>query len=65
MMLGWLLLPLLLLGGIAALVGWRPQGGGQRQEGTHPTPEEILKQRYARGEISREEYERMRQDLYG
>lgn len=63
MMLGWLLLPLLLLGGIAALVGWRPQTGGQRQEDTRLTPEEVLKQRYARGEISREEYERMREDL--
>jgi len=63
MMIGWLLLPLLLLGGIAALVGWRPRSGEQPREDIRSTPEEILKQRYARGEISREEYERTREDL--
>ncbi len=31
--------------------------------GSGPRPREILDQRYARGEISREEYERMKQDL--
>jgi len=33
--------------------------GGTRTE----TPLEILKRRYARGEISKEEYERMKKDL--
>ena len=63
MMLGWLLIPLLAIGGLAALLGWRPQAGGQPWGGTQPTPEEILRQRYARGEIDREEYERMREEL--
>lgn len=30
----------------------------------HATPEEILRARYARGEISRDEFERMMQDLW-
>lgn len=63
----WLgaLLPLVFLGLIAFgvyyfLVGVRPTPSG-------PTPSsrslEILKERYAKGEITKEEYERMRQEL--
>ena len=38
---------------------------GNRNEGTLPANSamEILKQRYAKGEISQEEFERMKQDL--
>jgi putative membrane protein len=64
MMMGWiLLLPLLVIGIIAAVLGWRPQGGGHSQVDTRSSPEEILNQRYARGEINREEHEQMREDL--
>lgn len=33
------------------------------QEGSPETPLDILKKRYARGEIDREEYERLKRDL--
>lgn len=35
----------------------------QNQSGSHPTALELLAQRYARGEITREQYEMMKQDL--
>lgn len=64
MMMGfWLIVPLFLIGVVAYALGWRPQ---INQTGTVPpsqTPEEILKARYARDEISREEYEQISQDL--
>lgn len=53
--------------GIVLLVTWIAQQPGRRiPAGGMPPQEEpltTLKRRYARGEISREEYERMRQDL--
>ncbi len=53
------------VGAIAYALGWRPQftQGGPAQ--TSQTPVEILKARFARGEITREEYEQMRGDLEG
>ncbi len=66
------LLPLLLITILLILGGiWLVNNGGFNGQGrTHSgmssetdTPEEILKKRYARGEISREEYEEMRQAL--
>ena len=50
---------------IILMIGWRPQGS-QSIFGNNPaekTPGEIIKERYARGEISKEEFEQMRQDL--
>ncbi len=62
MMLGLLFL-LLVLAGVALLVMWavRRSGGsiGSRPE----DPMEILRARYARGEVGREEFERIREDL--
>jgi len=56
----------LLLAGIIALIVVLVARQGPRGE---PAAEvdalEILRQRYARGEIDREEYENMRQDLQG
>ena len=58
-----LIIPLLLIGGIAYALGWRPQFNQSGPASTSQTPLELLKARYARGEISREEYEQMRRDL--
>lgn len=60
-----LIIPLLLIGVVAYALGWRPQFNQTRPPQTDQTALEILKARYARGEISREEYELMRQDLVG
>ena len=49
---------------IAAIV-WavRSSGGSSRDGPRGESPEETLKRRYARGDISREEYERTLSDL--
>ena len=66
MMMGFgLIIPLLLIGGIAYALGWRPQFNQSGPAPTGQTPLELLKERYARGEISRAEYEQTRLDLEG
>ncbi len=53
---------ILVIAGIVLLVAWVGQkaGGGSR---TEESALEILKKRYARGEISKEEYEGKKRDL--
>jgi putative membrane protein len=64
MMMGFgLIVPLLLIGAIAYALGWRPQFNQIGPAQTKQTPVELLKARYARGEINREQYEQMRRDL--
>lgn len=58
-----LIAPLLLIGLVAYGLGWRPQFNQTGSAQTSETPVEILKARYARGEISREEYDQMHRDL--
>ncbi len=58
-----LILPLILIGVVAYALGWRPQFNQIGPAQTSQTLLEILKARYARDEISREEYEQMRRDL--
>ena len=66
MMMGLDLIFLVVIGGaIAYAFGWRPQSNQTRLAQTGQTPAEILKARYARGEITREEYEQIRQELEG
>ena len=61
----WLILPLLLIAVVVSVLGWRPQFNQSGPAQTSQTPEEILKSRYASGEITREEYEQTRRDLEG
>lgn len=60
-----LIFVILIIGAVAYAVGWRPQFNQTRSASNNQnqTPLDILKSRYARGEISREEYEQMRRDL--
>lgn len=77
-MMGWggmalgILLMLLFWGGVLAILGlgvWALIRYTQRQEGrgagSGGRALDILKERYARGEITREEYEDRRRDLEG
>jgi len=45
------------------LVRLTAQKGGGGTQGSSETPLDILKKRYARGEISKEEFESMKKDL--
>jgi putative membrane protein len=61
---GWFLTILfwaLIVLGAVALVKWLLPGQGPAGAGRGPL--EILKERYARGEITREQYEQMRRDI--
>ena len=60
-----LIVPLLLIGLVAYALGWRPQLNQNGSAQIGQTPLEILKARYTRGEISREEHDQMHQDLEG
>jgi putative membrane protein len=51
----------LIIVGIAALAKWLFSMPGSRAAGNRPL--EILKERYARGEIPQEQYEKMRREL--
>ena len=58
MLLFWILVIL----GIAALIRWLLQPSPSRSS-RDKTPLEIVQERYARGEIDREEYEQKKRDL--
>ena len=59
-----LLIPILLIVAIAYAYGWRPgENSTFRMTANQKSPLDIVKDRYARGEISREEYEELRRDL--
>jgi len=66
--LGWVLMLVfwvVVLGGIAWLAVWLFRQGAPAGFGAHPPVSalDILKERYARGEISREQYEEMRREI--
>lgn len=64
-----LLVPVLIVVALVYALGWRPQDRrppqGQFDEGREPekTSLDIVKERYARGEITKEQYEEMRREL--
>ncbi len=64
-MMGFSIILVVIVGAIAYALGWRPQFNQTRPAQTSQTPVEVLKARYARGEITREEYEQARRDLEG
>ena len=61
----WILFPILFWGGIVFLIAWtvarifpKGRGNGDRFEASRDSAEEILRERFARGEITTEEYEK-------
>ena len=58
-----LLLIALIIGGVYLFRRNPGDRGNEDPEGANLTPEEALKRRYARGEIDREEYQRIKADL--
>jgi putative membrane protein len=65
---GWMMLcaffGVILLIGIVLLILWAIKiPGKNRTDKAEETALDILKKRYASGEISREEYEKMKQDI--
>lgn len=62
----WILMLLfwvLVIAGLVYAVRWLAGQGRREGGGPGKTPLDILKERYARGEITREEFERMKKDL--
>jgi len=54
---------ILLIVGIALLVKWLVGAAAQRRGAGEGSARQILAERYARGEIEREEFEKRRRDL--
>ncbi|TAJ80239.1 MAG: SHOCT domain-containing protein [Gallionellaceae bacterium] len=59
MLLFWVLIIL----GVAALIRWLMTQSAPSRGPRNKTPLEIVQERYARGEIDREEYEQKKRDL--
>ena len=63
---GWLYMiavPVLIVLGIVALIRWSGTQSSANRESRPRTALEILQERYARGEIERDEYEQKKRDL--
>ena len=56
----WILIVGLIVWGVIALT---KHGSSRSESGTNHSPIDVAKERYARGEISREEFERIKKDL--
>ncbi|NQW80650.1 MAG: SHOCT domain-containing protein [Polaromonas sp.] len=54
---------LLIIAGAVLLVRWLARRPGQVKTSLDDSPAEILKRRYANGDIDRETFEKMKQDL--
>ena len=62
-MFGMFLFWTLLIVGIVFLVRFLVQQQGTGSRSSEESPLDVLKKRYARGEISKDEYERIRKDI--
>lgn len=65
---GWIFMALfwvLIIVGIIALLRWLGMNGKWSRDESRKTPLDILQERYARGEIERDEYEQKRRDIKG
>lgn len=60
MLLFWLLI---ILGIVVALIRWLQSQSSSDRGARSKTPLEIIQERYARGEIDKEEYEQKKRDL--
>ena len=58
-----LLFWILIIGGIVFAIRWFSRDGSWASSSGHETPLDILKKRYAKGEIDREEFVAKRQEL--
>lgn len=61
----WMLVPALFWASLIVLVAWAVARVLGNDRGNRSDALEILKRRYARGDIDRDEYERRRRDLAG
>jgi len=64
--LGWTLMILSwapVIAGMVAVARWVLQGRSEKSEPRDRAPLDVLKERYARGEIEREQFEQKRHDL--
>jgi len=64
----WMLGGLLLIVGVVVLVVWAAArssraGGSPNQDPSRPTPNEVLRERFARGEITEQEFEQAKKAL--
>ena len=60
MLVVWIVIVALVVWGVIALIRHNNYG---TTSGSHRTPLDIAKERYARGEISKEEFERIKKDI--
>jgi putative membrane protein len=58
---GWLLMALIVV--LVAWLIWTTAAGGRHREPPHGTALDVLAERYARGEIDRDEYLQRKNDL--
>lgn len=56
---------ILIIAGVVLIVRWMTERYSQGKISAAESPLDILKKRYARGEIDRETFEKMRRDIEG
>lgn len=54
---------ILIIAGVVLIVRWLTERNGQGKTSPAESPLDILKKRYAKGEIDRETFEKMKQDI--